>query len=180
MAGTALTFGMPVDVDVRIGYKMVGGVVPVWMPGSSPSLETQGLELFLQLLEASERTGDENVVVVEKERLFEGILCWQYKILVEQDTKEGETHSQKGNSFQQELDSLVRIYEPMSHKCQAIRIIYLCFISIPAKLTEIFVNRSRGSRFAQNGNFLVRAFGTAISCNTYPGLPMPRVSALRA
>jgi hypothetical protein len=49
---------------------------------------------------------------------------------------------------------------------ELVRIIYLCFISIPAKLTELWVNRSQGSKFAQNGKFLVRALGTAIGCNS--------------
>ncbi|KAJ7928677.1 hypothetical protein B0H13DRAFT_1860251 [Mycena leptocephala] len=44
-------------------------------------------------------------------------------------------------------------------------IIYLYFTSIYAKLMEIRVNRSRRSNFAQNSNFLICAFGTAIGCN---------------
>ena len=94
------------------------------------------------------------------------------------------TQSQKSSFFGQDLNALGQIYSPKSLKCwrmqnmifflnfflsliahELLQIIWPCFISIRAELTEIWANRSRGSKFAQNGNLSVRAFGTAISCN---------------
>ncbi len=47
------------------------------------------------------------------------------------------------------------------------RIIQLHFKSICAEVTEIQANRWRGSENAQNGNFLIRAFGTDNGCKQY-------------
>jgi hypothetical protein len=49
---------------------------------------------------------------------------------------------------------------------ELVRIIYLCFISIPEKLTELWVNRSQGSKFAQNGKFLVRGCNSELQSIT--------------